>query len=144
MISASRQLFYNQLSWSSSLLLLFLIVPASVPSDNWERAGPTWMSSPPPLVCRACRTWLLGRFQDARVAIQRIRAPKTARRRPRKLTKSASGGESLYLGLLLNNEQKLKLHPIYNNMTTLYICFEFFFQLSHASIYILRILTSQK
>lgn len=127
-VSASSQLLWNQLTWSSSFILLLLTSPqasASVSSDSWDRAGPTLvLSSPPPLVCRVCKIWSLGRFQDVRVAIQRIRAPNTTRRTPRMLTKTASGGESLYFGLLLrNHEQKFKLDPLYIDILTLYIWF---------------------
>lgn len=90
----------NQWTWSSSLLLLRLTSPAALSSESWDKA---LGSSPPPLVCRVCKSWSLGRFQDARVAIQRIRAPNATRRTPRTLTKTASAGESLYAGLRLSN-----------------------------------------
>lgn len=90
-------------SWSSSQLLLLLTSPSLVPSDNWDKAGPTLVfSSPPPMECRIFESCSLGRFQDGRVAIKRMRAPKTTRMSPRMFTKTASGGESLYLGLLLS------------------------------------------
>lgn len=117
------QLFWS-LSWSSSLLLLRLTSPSSVPSDNWDRAGPTVMlSSPPPLVCRICESGSLGRFQDGRVAIQRIRAPKTTRMSPRTFTNTASGGESLYLGLLLRIEktQVTALHLLHSHIKQLHL-----------------------
>lgn len=47
------------------------------------------------------------------MAIQRIRAPKTTRRTPRTFTKIASGGESLYLGLLLYGTEKICYTRLY-------------------------------
>lgn len=114
-VSSLGQPLWIQSTWFSALILLFLTSPeasASISSDNWDKAGPTLLlSSPPPLVCRVCKIWSLGRFQDVRVAIQSIRAPKTTRRSPRTLTKTASGGESLYFGLFLSVSKKKTLKP---------------------------------
>lgn len=106
--TALSQILSIQLSWPSSLTLL-LLTPPEVSSDSWDRAGPTLvLSSSLLLVVSECQIWSLGRFQAFRVAIQRIRAPKTTRRIPRMLTKMASGGESLYFGSSLNyNKEKL-------------------------------------
>lgn len=104
-------------------------VSAPISSESWDRAGPTLvLSSLPLLVVMECKIWSLGRFQAVRVAIQRIRAPKTTRRTPRTLTKMASGGESLYFGLLLNyNKQTL-----YTDIVTLCIwCGEIYFLNCH-------------
>lgn len=94
-----------QLACSSALLLLFLTSPvasASLPPCSWDSVEAALQSSPPPpLVCRLCKIWSLGRFQDVRVAIQRIRPPKSTRRTPSTFTKTASGGESLYVGSFL-------------------------------------------
>lgn len=105
--SASMFLYHS----ASHLLLHFLTSPlasASVSSDSWDRSGPTLVlvSSPPPLVCKVCKIWSLGRFQDARVPIQRIRTPKTTRRTPKTFTNIASGGEPEYPGFFLYHIQK--------------------------------------
>lgn len=85
---------------------LFLLLTS--PADSSDNPGPSLpLSWPPPLVCRVCKISSLGRFQELRVAIQRMRAPKTTRRTPKTFTKTASGGESLYLGLLLHGKIKI-------------------------------------
>ena len=56
----------------------------------------------PRSLLRASRSWFsLGLFQAGRVAIHRMSPPNTAMRTPSTFTKTASGGESLYLGSLL-------------------------------------------